>query len=75
MSTSFSGPDQVDRYRAIVLATGLDLYRKTGLRPNRAYTPKAMMTAAAEITGRKFKARAYQEAAEALREWAHRQPG
>lgn len=57
-------------YRAVVIATGLRLYARTGMRPNRAWTPTAMMRVAREITGRTFPARAYMEAADALSAWA-----
>ena len=68
--TSFIGPDAVAFYRATVIAGGLRLYAKTGMQPNRAYTPRAMMDAAREITGKKFKARDYIGAADALKVWA-----
>lgn len=55
------------RYAMLAIAHGLRLYANTGLRPNRAYTPKAMMAAAERYTGQTFKPRAYLEAAEALR--------
>jgi len=71
-NVSFVGPDQVERYRAIVLASGLKLYAKTGMRPNRAYTPTAMMREAARITGKRFKPRAYLEAARQLELWVQR---
>jgi hypothetical protein len=54
-------------YRTIVIAKGLEFYAKTGMKVNTAYTPRRMMRVAEEITGRKFKARAYMEAANALR--------
>jgi len=60
-------------YRAIVICNALTLYAKTGIKANTAYTPTAMMRAATEITGKKFKARAYMEAAAALREWTKEQ--
>lgn len=69
-TTGFIGPDAVAFYRATVIAGGLRLYAKTGMQPNRAYTPSAMMRVAAEITGKKFKARDYLGAADALKEWA-----
>lgn len=72
-STSFVNKPAVSVYQATVIASGLDLYRKTGMKPNRAYTPKAMMATAAAITGKKFKARDYEGAAKALREWAQGQ--
>jgi hypothetical protein len=68
--TSFVGPAQIEIYRATVIGSALKLYAKTGLKVNRAYTPKAMMQAAEQITGQKFKARDYQGAADALKVWA-----
>ena len=68
--TGFIGPDAVAFYRATVIAGGLRLYAKTGMQPNRAYTPTAMMRAAREITGKKFAARDYIGAADALKVWA-----
>jgi hypothetical protein len=68
-ATSFVGPAAVAIYRATVIESALRLYAKSGLRVNRAYTPAAMMRVAAEITGKKFKARDYLGAADALRAW------
>lgn len=59
----------VDVYRAVVIKSGLELYAKTGMKPNRAYTPTAMMRVAAEITGKTFKKRDYAGAIAALAEW------
>jgi hypothetical protein len=70
MSQVFDTPQAIQAYRAIVIANGLKLYAKTGMQPNRAYTPKAMMAAAAEITGKTFKARDYEGASAALKEFA-----
>lgn len=67
--TSFSGSD-VGIYRAAVIASALRLYAKTGMQPNRAYTPTAMLAAAREITGKTFKRGQYVAAAEALEAWA-----
>jgi hypothetical protein len=67
--TSFSGSD-IGIYRACVIASALDLYAKTGMRANRAYTPQNMLRAASEITRVPFKRRQYAEAAQALRTWA-----
>lgn len=69
----FAGPRGVGVYRATAIASGLTMYAKCGMLPNRAYTPRAMMRAAAEITGQQFKARDYVGAAAALRAWAHAQ--
>ncbi len=68
--TSFSGNHGMAVYRALVIASGLKLYAKTGMKPNRTYTPSAMMKAASELTGQAFKARDYFEAAKALTTFA-----
>ena len=64
--TSFTG-EHVNAYVCTALASGLRLYAKTGMKPNRAWTPKAMMAKAAELTGKKFGARDYEGAAAALK--------
>ena len=63
---SFVGRAAVDVFAMAVLASGLRLYARTGMKPNRAYTPSAMMRAAAVHTGQKFSARDYLGAAAAL---------
>lgn len=67
---SFVGPKGVSVYGMTVLASGLTMYAKCGMIPNRAYTPKRMMEWAAKLTGKKFKARDYLGAAEALKQKA-----
>ena len=62
--------DGIQIYRARIIASGLVLYKTTGMLANRAYTPKNMMRAAAEITGKKYKARDYLGAATDLKAWA-----
>lgn len=69
-AVSFDGEIGVSIYRATVIGHALAFYAKTGMRMNCAYTPSAMMRAATEITGQKFKARDYVGAAEALKAWA-----
>lgn len=68
--TGFSGEIGMGVFRATVISHGLKLYAKTSLHPNCAYTPKAMMKAAEEILGKKFKSRDYLIAAEELRIFA-----
>lgn len=63
---SFTGREAVDVFAMAVIASGLRLYAKTRMQPNRAYTPTAMLRAAERHTGRKFKRGQYLEAAEAL---------
>lgn len=67
--TVFEGKDGVDRFRAIALKSALKLYAATGIKANRAYTPKNMMTTAKAITGKTFKARDYAGAIKALEEY------
>lgn len=67
--TTFTG-SAVNVYVALTLASALKLYAKTGMKANRAYTPKNMIAKASQITGKKFKARDYLGAAAALKEWA-----
>jgi hypothetical protein len=65
---TFTGEGAVNVFAMAAIASALRLYAKTGLRANRAYTPRAMMAAAARHTGRTFKARDYLGAADALTE-------
>jgi hypothetical protein len=53
-------------FQAVVIASALKMYANTGMMANRAYTPKNMMCSAAILTGKKFKARDYLGAADAL---------
>lgn len=62
----FSGHDQVTCYQTIALKHGLKFFVKTGIRPNSAWTPTAMMKLAAHLTGRTFKPRDYAGAIAAL---------
>jgi hypothetical protein len=49
--TVFAGKDQVDMFVLIVLKNGISLYLKTGMKPNRAWTPTAMRIKATSYTG------------------------
>jgi hypothetical protein len=68
--TSFSGEQGMLVYRARVIASGLRLYAKTKMKPNRAYTPTAMLKAASEMTGMTFKRGEYLRAAQELSDLA-----
>lgn len=68
--TTISGEKPMAQFRALIIAHALELYAKTGMKANSMYTPRNMMRAAVEITGKKFKARDYLGAATALREVA-----
>ena len=65
-SIVFSGTDAVNVFRCEVIASALRLYAKSKMQVNRAYTPTAMLRAAEQLTGCKFKRGQYHEAADAL---------
>ena len=52
--TSFGGQD-VNIFHATALACGLRLYAKTGMKPNRHYTPTNMLLMAKSFTGKTYK--------------------
>lgn len=68
----FSGQAGVATFQAITIKSALRLYARTGMKANRAYTPSAMMKMAAQITGKKFKARDYDGAVNELEIWIAR---
>jgi hypothetical protein len=63
---SFVGEEAVNVFAMAALSSGLRLYAKARILPNRGWTPKAMMQAAERYTGMKFKARDYILAADVL---------
>lgn len=73
MSTSTFTGGAVNRYQAVIIAGALKLYARTGIKANRAYTPKNMMRMATIITGKQFAARDYMGAHDALKAWADSQ--
>jgi hypothetical protein len=68
--TTFAAEDAAAMYRADALASCLLLYAKFGKRPNRAWTPTAMLAAASKITGRTYKRGQCELAAADLKRWA-----
>lgn len=52
---TFAGKDAVHLFRAISIKSALNLYAKTGMKANTAYTPTAMMRVATEYTGKTYK--------------------
>jgi hypothetical protein len=66
--TTFAGPDAVKLYAAMTMRSALRMM-KTGMRPNRAYTPKAVFAKVAEITGKTYKRGAYDQAIADLTVW------
>lgn len=63
MNMTFAGRDAVNVYVAVALKHGLLLYHRTGMKPNRAWTPTAMLRKASEITGKRYKRGDYERAA------------
>jgi hypothetical protein len=55
-------------YQLLVIRKALVFYMRTGMKVNKAYTPKNMMSTAAKLTGKTFKPRDYQAAIDALSE-------
>lgn len=68
--TSLVGPDAVALFRAVTIASGLRLYAKTGIKPNRSWTPTAMLAAATGITGKPYKRGQFLIAADDVDLWA-----
>jgi len=60
--TSFVGSD-VNIFAAAVLSSALMSYSKTGMVPNKNYTPLKMLLAASVYTKKKYKRGQYEEAA------------
>jgi len=54
-STSFVGPDATKLFAATAVRAAIDLYLKTGLKANRAYTPTNMLRFASNLTGKSYK--------------------
>jgi len=75
MTIVFEGREGVQTYVALTLRQGLMLYSKTGMRPNRAWTPTAMLRKATEITGKKYKRGQYLLAAQDLEAWLVKMTG
>ena len=60
----------VRRYQALAIASALELYARTGMRANSAYTPRNMISAAGRILDQVQPKRDYVGTAKRLREWA-----
>jgi hypothetical protein len=65
----FEGKEEVNLYRAIVIKHALLLYAKTGMKPNRAYTPTRMLQVATEYTGNHYKRGQHAIAAADMQLW------
>jgi hypothetical protein len=67
--TVFAGRPAVDLFRAIALRSGIAMYSRTGMKPNSAWTPTAMLRTAGQITGKTYKRGQYQQAFDDLEAW------
>jgi len=56
-------------FRAAVIASACRLYAQTGIKANRAYTPTAMLKAATQITGQKYRRGQHMKAALDIKIW------
>lgn len=74
-ATVCAGRDAVEVFRANALASGIRLYAKTKMLPNRMWTPTNMLKAAGSITGKTYKRGQYEQAAIDLKAWADAQIG
>jgi hypothetical protein len=67
--TTFSGPEGVAAYQAIVIKHAIKFYAKTGMKVNRAYTPTNMLRVASKITGHPYKRGQFDQAVADLELW------
>jgi hypothetical protein len=65
-ATIFEG-SAVEVFRLLAFASGLDLYAKTKIIPNRMWTPMRMLRIAEEATGKTYKRGQYAQAAADIR--------
>jgi hypothetical protein len=56
-------------YQALCLIQGLKLYRDTGMKVNRSYTPTNMLALAGQMTGQRFKRGQFNDAIQAIEAW------
>lgn len=59
---------ELEVFRLLVIAQALELYAKTGIKANTAYTPTAMLRNATMATGKCYKRGQYYEAAADIRQ-------
>lgn len=62
----FDTPEAINRFQVVVIKRAIMLYRDTGMRANRAYTPTNMRATTERLTGKKFKARDWDGMVQAL---------
>lgn len=67
--TAFVGPDAINLFRAVTLASALKLYAKTGLVSTRGITITKMLAFAKAYTGKTYKRGEAMKAHEDMRVW------
>ena len=65
----FAGADAVHLVRAVHVMSALRLYPRTGMKMTRGATPAVLLAIATEYTGKTYKRRQYDQAAEDVRIW------
>lgn len=68
--TTLAGPDAVNLYRAIVLASSMRLFAKTGIKPTRGVGGPQMLAMATQYTGKTYTRTQMEQAAEDVKHWA-----
>lgn len=66
--TIFTGPS-VQIYLAMSLRAGLKLHLATGMKPNKNWTLRAMLSEAGKLTGKTYSGRAHTQAMADLSAW------
>lgn len=74
MATVITGRD-IPLFQCLVVASAMELYAKTKMLPNRAYTPTRMLDFAESVLKVRYKRTQMLEAAAHLRAWARAQKG
>ena len=67
--SAITNPADIRRFQATVILRAVRLYIKTGLRANRAYTPKNMAATASQLTGKTLSSRKLPEVQKALEDY------
>ncbi len=67
--TMYAGADATLYFKAAHLRAALRLFARTGIKPTRGVGGRQLMALATEITGKPYKARAYDQAVADLDVW------
>ncbi len=67
--TTIATGEGVNVFQAIVIKNAIKLYRATGMKANRAYTPTNMLATAGRIVGKNYKRGELEQAQTDLTAW------